>query len=292
MACERFPALLGLPLFRAAASLTPARRPGSNAGQAFLAEYCSPVTGRRRNAAKWTWSRPSVGAKPEIHRDLMPDARPSGSRDGAAAQPQRIATPSAISWGLTDAHQAFRTTSPATASTTSGTCFRCRRCCSSISGRRRVPAGDLDGDPLAAAWHASRPRSFPQSDAISTVEDEVWVSTEGESRRTTVDAAGEYRLRLRAYGSRRGPNSRGWRVRVDGKQLHVQTVRALEDRPETFEVRSRSGPDDTIAWLLNNFNADGDRNCSCARSRSSVAGRCARRIWQRIGASCLAELAR
>lgn len=109
-------------------------------------------------------------------------------------------------------------------------------------------------------------RFSTQADAVSTVTEEVWgFYREGEIvAEHRFPAAGEYRLRLSAYGEQAGPELPKLAIRLDGRELHVQSVRALEGAPEAFEVPVQVGAGDQdhklgIAYL-NNFNADGDRN--------------------------------
>ncbi len=103
-----------------------------------------------------------------------------------------------------------------------------------------------------------------QADAVSTVEEEVWgFYREGEiTTEWEFPAAGEYLWRLKAYGDQAGPELPKLGVRFDGSQIHVQSVKAQGDRPETFEVRlqASAGKHKLGVAYLNNFNADGDRN--------------------------------
>ncbi|MBX3745601.1 MAG: DUF1592 domain-containing protein [Verrucomicrobiae bacterium] len=104
-----------------------------------------------------------------------------------------------------------------------------------------------------------------EADAISTLEEEIWgFYREGEI--VTVHAfakAGDYILRLGAYGEQAGSELPKMGVGLGGREIHVQSVRALEGRPETFEVPIRieeAGPQRLSVSYLNNFNTDGDRN--------------------------------
>lgn len=104
-----------------------------------------------------------------------------------------------------------------------------------------------------------------QADAVSTVEDEVWAFyREGEIVADHEFARpGDYVLRLRAYGDQAGPELPRMAVRVDGRELHVQSVKATAEKGETFEVKlavPAAGPRRLGVAYLNNFNADGDRN--------------------------------
>ncbi|MBL9139633.1 MAG: DUF1592 domain-containing protein [Verrucomicrobiales bacterium] len=103
-----------------------------------------------------------------------------------------------------------------------------------------------------------------QADAISTVEEEVWgFFREGEIATEFVFAkAGEYRLRLEAYGDQAGSELPKMAVALDGQRLHTQSVRAQAGSPEAFEVpiRVEAGSHKLSVSYLNNFNADGDRN--------------------------------
>jgi hypothetical protein len=103
-----------------------------------------------------------------------------------------------------------------------------------------------------------------EADAISTLEEDVWAFyREGEIvAEHEFAVGGEYRLRIQAYGEQAGSELPKMGVRLDGREIHVQSVKALEGRSETFEVpvvveagRRRLG----VAYL-NNFNSDGDRN--------------------------------
>lgn len=107
-------------------------------------------------------------------------------------------------------------------------------------------------------------RFSTQADAVSTVEEEVWgFFREGEiSTSFEFTKAGDYRLRLEAYGEQAGPELPKMAVALDGQRLHVQSVRAQAGSPETFEVpiRVEAGTHKLAVSYLNNFNADGDRN--------------------------------
>lgn len=104
-----------------------------------------------------------------------------------------------------------------------------------------------------------------EADAISTLEDEIWgFYREGEIvTRHAFTVPGEYILRLRAYGEQAGSELPKMGVGLEGREIHVQSVRALEGSPETFEVPIRideAGPRRLSVSYLNNFNTDGDRN--------------------------------
>ncbi|MCC7374974.1 MAG: DUF1592 domain-containing protein [Verrucomicrobiales bacterium] len=107
-------------------------------------------------------------------------------------------------------------------------------------------------------------RFSTQSDAVSTVEEEVWgFYREGEiAAEVEFAKPGEYRLRLQAYGEQAGPELPKMGIGVDGRQIHVQSVRAQAGSPETFEVplTLEVGKHRLSVAYLNNFNADGDRN--------------------------------
>ncbi|MGE3308880.1 MAG: DUF1592 domain-containing protein [Limisphaerales bacterium] len=107
-------------------------------------------------------------------------------------------------------------------------------------------------------------RFTTQADAVSTVEEETWgFFREGE---IVVDheftTAGPYRLRVRGYGDLAGPELPRMGIRVDGKEVHVQSVRAQAEKPEQFEVAVtlEAGKHRLGVAYLNNFNSDGDRN--------------------------------
>lgn len=59
-------------------------------------------------------------------------------------------------------------------------------------------------------------------------------------------------------------------IGVDGRQIHVQLVRAQAGSPETFEVplTLEAGKHRLSVAYLNNFNADGDRNVYLVSSKS------------------------
>ncbi len=103
-----------------------------------------------------------------------------------------------------------------------------------------------------------------KADAVSPVEEDIWgFFREGE---ITTDVAfpskGSYRLRLRAYGEQAGTELPRMAVRLDGKEIHVQSIRAMAEKPETFEIplETEAGTRRVGVAYLNNFNADGDRN--------------------------------
>ncbi len=107
-------------------------------------------------------------------------------------------------------------------------------------------------------------RFTTQADAVSTVEEETWgFFREGE---IVVDfefpASGPYRLRLRGYGDQAGTELPRMGVRFDGREVHVQSVRAQAEKPEQFEVpvTVEAGKHRLGVAYLNNFNSDGDRN--------------------------------
>jgi hypothetical protein len=78
---------------------------------------------------------------------------------------------------------------------------------------------------------------------------------------------GDYLLRLTAFGEQAGPELPKMAVRLDGKGLHVQSVRAMAGRAETFDVpiRVEAGEHRLGVAYLNNFNSDGDRNLFMTR---------------------------
>jgi hypothetical protein len=120
-------------------------------------------------------------------------------------------------------------------------------------------------DPARKRVHRIPARGFTtQADAISTVEEEVWgFYREGEITTEYVfPAAGDYVLRLRAYGEQAGSELPKLVVRVDGREVHVHPVRAGAEKPETFEVpvTVAAGAHRLGVAYPNNFNADGDRN--------------------------------
>lgn len=121
-------------------------------------------------------------------------------------------------------------------------------------------------DPALKRVRRIPARAFTtQADAVSTVEEEVWgFYREGEiTTQQDFAAAGDYLLRLRAYGEQAGPELPRMGVRFDGREIHVQPVRATAEKGETFEVKVRVDAPGThrlgVAYL-NNFNSDGDRN--------------------------------
>src|SRR5690606_23405916 len=107
-------------------------------------------------------------------------------------------------------------------------------------------------------------RFTAHGDSISTIDGDVWgFYREGEIRAThEIAETGDYLLRLRAYGEQAGNELPKLGVRVDGREIHVQPVEALEGSPETYDVRTRleKGTRRLAVAYLNNFNADGDRN--------------------------------
>jgi hypothetical protein len=105
--------------------------------------------------------------------------------------------------------------------------------------------------------------STPSDDA-SRLDDDVWglyreaeIHTEHE-----FSESGDYLLRITAYGEQAGPELPKMGVRLDGQQIRVQEVTAIEGRPETFEVPVHvdDGKHRLAVAFLNNFNSDGDRN--------------------------------
>ncbi|HMO64965.1 MAG TPA: DUF1592 domain-containing protein [Verrucomicrobiota bacterium] len=102
------------------------------------------------------------------------------------------------------------------------------------------------------------------SDAISLADDGVWgLFREGEVyTEQDIQKAGDYVLRLRAYGEQAGTELPKMAVRVAGKDVVVRSIKALEGAPETFEVpvTLEQGRVRFAVAYLNNFNADGDRN--------------------------------
>lgn len=125
-------------------------------------------------------------------------------------------------------------------------------------------------DPaLKRVQRVATDRFKTEADAISTLEEEVWAFyREGEIvAEHEFAVGGDYLLRIQAYGEQAGSELPKMGVRLDGREVHVQSVKALEGRAETFEVpvvveagRHRLG----VAYL-NNFNSDGDRNVFMSR---------------------------
>lgn len=102
------------------------------------------------------------------------------------------------------------------------------------------------------------------SEEVARREDSLWgLYREGEiTTEYEIAEAGDYVLRLKVYGEQAGPELPRMGVRVDGTEVHVQTIRAVEGTPEVFEVpvRFESGKHRLAVAFLNNFNTDGDRN--------------------------------
>jgi hypothetical protein len=111
---------------------------------------------------------------------------------------------------------------------------------------------------------AKRFKSGADADSISLVDERFWgFYREGEiSTEHNFAESGAYRLRITAYGEQAGPELPKMGVRVDGREIHVQEVRAIEGKPETFEVEVEleAGAHKLAVAYLNNFNTDGDRN--------------------------------
>ncbi len=107
-------------------------------------------------------------------------------------------------------------------------------------------------------------RFSTQADAISTLEEETWgFYREGEIvARHEFAKPGDYLLRLRAYGEQAGTELPKMSVRLDDQEVAVRSIRAVAERPESFEVpiRVTAGVRKLGVAYLNNFNSDGDRN--------------------------------
>lgn len=103
-----------------------------------------------------------------------------------------------------------------------------------------------------------------QADAVSLIEEEVWAFyREGEiAGEHEFAQPGEYVLRLKAYGEQAGPELPKLRLRLDGREIQVQSVKATAEKPETYEVtvKVEAGRHKLGVAYINNFNADGDRN--------------------------------
>lgn len=108
-------------------------------------------------------------------------------------------------------------------------------------------------------------RFSTQGDAISLVEDGTWgFYREGQiTAEHEFTQPGEYRLRLSGYGDQAGSELPRMGVGLDGKEIHVQPVRATSGQSETFDVTiqvTEAGRHKLSVSYLNNFNSDGDRN--------------------------------
>src|SRR5690606_2142315 len=115
----------------------------------------------------------------------------------------------------------------------------------------------------------ARQFSSESEESARREDEETWgLYRESEiTSRLRIEETGDYLLRITAYGEQAGRELPKMAVRLDGKELHVQSVRAVAGRPETFEIpvtveagRHRIG----VAYL-NNFNSDGDRNLFMTR---------------------------
>jgi hypothetical protein len=66
------------------------------------------------------------------------------------------------------------------------------------------------------------------------------LSSEGEAFvKYSLPAAGEYRFRVHAYGQQAGPEKAKMGLRIDGKQLQVAEVKAVEAAPGDYEYRGK-----------------------------------------------------
>ncbi len=119
-------------------------------------------------------------------------------------------------------------------------------------------------DPALKRVHRIPPDRFtPHGDSIS-LEDGTWgFFREGDIRTDyAFPKAGDYLLRLTAYGEQAGSELPRMGVRLDDRGIHEQSVSALNVRPESFEVPVKvdAGTHHLAVSYLNNFNKDGDRN--------------------------------
>lgn len=75
-------------------------------------------------------------------------------------------------------------------------------------------------------------------------------------------ADGEYRIRIRAYQDRAGPEPASMAIKLNQEELERVDVINQSDRPMTFtrKVSMKRGAQLIAAGYMNNFNSDGDRN--------------------------------
>lgn len=93
---------------------------------------------------------------------------------------------------------------------------------------------------------------------------------EGEAGRSVELEGGDYMLRLRAFGDQAGPDPPRLEVSIDGNEVEIFSVGALDQAPELYEKRItiRGGTHRLALAYLNNYNVqdhpnprlNGDRN--------------------------------
>jgi hypothetical protein len=130
-----------------------------------------------------------------------------------------------------------------------------------------------------------------QADAVSLIEEEVWAFyREGEiAGEHEFAQPGEYVFRLKAYGEQAGSELPKLRLRLDGRETHVQSVKATE-KPETYEVtvKVEAGRRNGWVWRTSIISTPtATATCTWRRWRwPARSGDSRRNIPNRIAAFC------